>query len=106
MPAARELGHLLGVVVAFKGHVLGFGRRLHLLEQRVQREADPGNHDGPRFDAAMPVDAFFERCDLEQTIEIEGHGLGHFALHLARVQGEVRKLVAFCAGSSLSVPNS
>ena len=76
--------HLLAVVVGFKGHVLGFGRRLHLVQQRAQREADPRHDNGPPFRAAVPVDALFERSDLVQTVQVESFRLGHFAFHLQR----------------------
>src|SRR5579864_4384752 len=53
----NALGHLLSVVVTLEGYILRLRSRLHVFEQRVQRIADPWNHDRPGFDATVPVDA-------------------------------------------------
>src|SRR5258708_4418211 len=76
--------HLLLVVVALERHVLCFGRRLHLLEQRVERKADPRNYHGPTFHATHPVNTLFERRNLEKGVVVESDRLGYFAIYLQR----------------------
>src|SRR5437016_10705772 len=76
--------HLLLVVVALERQILRFRRRLHLLEQRVERKADPRNYHGPTFHATHPVNTLFERRDLEKGVVVESRRLGYFAIYLQR----------------------
>ena len=43
-------------------------------------KADPGDYDGPRFDAAMPVDALFERRHFHDFGQVENLVLRHRTL--------------------------
>src|SRR5437879_1471708 len=76
--------HLLLVVVALERHILRFRRRLHLLEQRVERKADPRNYHGPTFHATHPVNTLFERRNLEKGVVVESCWLTHFTVYLQR----------------------
>ncbi len=58
---ASRLRHLAEVVIAFEGDELGFRGRLDEFCENVERVANPGHDDGPRFDAAMAVDALLKR---------------------------------------------
>ena len=80
----RLRGPLLhfGVVVGEELDVLGAGQRVALLDELRERVADPGNDHAPGLDAAMAVDAVFERAQLEQVVDVEGERLGDFALDL------------------------
>jgi len=73
------LRHLLRVVKALKGHVFCFGGGFDELENGIERVADPGDHDGPAFDAAMAIDALFERGQLENFVQREFAGSFDFA---------------------------
>ena len=57
---------------------LGIALRLHRIDQRGQRKADPRHHHRPRLDAAEAIDALFERCELEQFFDVEHFRLQHF----------------------------
>ena len=72
------------VVVGDELNIFGAGQRVALLDEFRERVADPRNHHAPGLDAAMTVDAIFERAQLEQVFDIEGQRLGHFAFHLYR----------------------
>src|SRR5260370_25074430 len=64
-------GHLAWIVVAFEGDETRLRRRLDEVSQRAEGNTDPGNHDGPALDAAVAVDALFERRELEDLVHGE-----------------------------------
>src|ERR1700730_6244478 len=68
---ASRFWHLLEVVKALEGHVLRLRRGLDELDQGVEGVADPGHDDRPTLHAAMAVDAFFERRELQDFLDGE-----------------------------------
>jgi len=46
-------------------------RRLDELCEGAEGKTNPGNDNGPTLDAAMAVDAFFERSELEDFVHRE-----------------------------------
>jgi len=98
------LRHLLRIEVALEGDEFGLGRRLDELDEIAEGKTDPGNNDGPGFDAAMAIDAFLERA-ISDFVHGELAGLFDFAFDGDRPRG-VLKFLEFFAGSPLSVPNS
>src|SRR2546425_9671 len=50
--------------------VLRLRRRLDPLEQRREREADPGDDHGPSLDAAERVDALLDGEEPEQLVDV------------------------------------
>ena len=76
VPAGR---HLLRIVEGLECDELCFRCGLHLLDERVQRKADPGDHDGPGLHASVAVDALFERRHLHDRADVEDLGLIHGA---------------------------
>jgi hypothetical protein len=51
--------------------VLRAAQRLDLLQQGRHRNAQPGNHHAPAFDAAQAVDALFQRCQFQDVFDAE-----------------------------------
>src|SRR5581483_6842981 len=49
-----------------------------------QRETDPRNHHGPALDAAMPVNALFQRVRFQNAVNVERERLLHQAFHADR----------------------
>src|SRR5260370_18564096 len=64
-------GNLAWIVVALEGDETRPRRRLDEVWQRAEGKTDPGNHDGPALDAAVAVDALFERRELEDLVHGE-----------------------------------
>ena len=60
---------------------MALGSGSHWLDELGERVADPGNDHAPGLDAAMAIDAVFERAQLEQRFDVEGLGLLHLAVH-------------------------
>src|ERR1700730_5831426 len=75
------LGHLLDVVITLESNEVGLGGGLYLFEQRAQRVADPRHHDRPSLHAAVPVDSFFERRQLQDLLHAELTRLCSLAFH-------------------------
>src|SRR5215467_6805074 len=74
--------HVFRVVIGFESHELGFAGRLDLFEQSAQRESDPRHDDRPCLDAAMAVDALFERREFRDGVQVDGFGLHYLAADL------------------------
>src|ERR1700746_2145620 len=64
----RGVRHLLWIVETLEGHVFGFGQRFDEFENGAERVADPGNDDGPAFNAAVAVNALLERSELQDFV--------------------------------------
>ena len=77
---AAPQGHLLLVEIRFECDVAGRRSGLHQLCQRAERIADPRHYDRPSLDAAVAVNALFERRELQDFVHREFAGLGDFAL--------------------------
>ncbi len=69
-----EAGHLRRSFDRRESDVFRRSQRLAALEQSGEREAGPGDHHRPGFDAAHAVDAFFQRLALEDVFEREVSG--------------------------------
>jgi hypothetical protein len=108
--ASRAPGALAGHLLRAAGgelHVLRREVRLEaLLQQRRQRKAEPRDHHRPAFDAAHPVDAFLERRQLHQLVEVEVRGCCAFALDPQTATAADENCRYWLAGSALPVPNS
>ena len=87
--------HLLGIEIALEGDEFGLGRGLDELDEIAKGKTDPGNNDGPGFDAAMAIDAFLERGDFQDFVHGELAGLFDFALDGDRPRGGVEVLGVF-----------
>jgi len=89
MPAYFCLRHLLGIEIALEGNEFGLGRGFDELDEIAKGKTDPGNNDGPGFDAAMAIDAFLERGDFQDFVHGELAGLFDFALDGDRPGGGI-----------------
>lgn len=68
-------GHFLPSRHGLEGNVFRVTQRLHLVEQRGEREPDPGDDHRPRFDATHAVVPILERYG-EQILQSEFLRLG------------------------------
>jgi len=75
------------------------------LEDIRERDANPGHHHRPAFDAAHPEDTLFERMRIDEIVKLILRRLGDQPSMLTR-QGRDRQAVALAAGSDLLGPNS
>src|SRR5436189_972650 len=71
--------YLLAVKKSDELSVLGFRRRLRAIDQRAQWKPDPRDHHRPSFNAAMAIDALFERREFHQRIDVDDLRLLDFA---------------------------
>ena len=55
--------------------VFGAGEGLAEIDELGERIAVPGDDHGPGFDAAMAVDAGFERAVVDEVVDVDGLGL-------------------------------
>src|SRR5271155_3757502 len=97
------LRHLFGIVEALESDVLRIRKRVHSLDQRIQRKPDPRHDDGPCFDAPVSVDSLFERCDFEKTVQIEHLGLRDSAFD-GDCPGDRAKVLRVMRGITLRGP--
>src|ERR1035441_4317998 len=72
--------HLLRVVESLERDVFRLWVRLDLFEKRAEREANPGDYEGPALDTAMAVNALFKRRELHDGVKVESFGFGDFAV--------------------------
>ena len=70
-PKARPLFNF-AAEIAEELDVLGFGKRIALLDQLRERVADPGYDHAPTLDAAEAVGAVFKWPEFEQGVDVEG----------------------------------
>src|SRR5260370_3562259 len=98
-----SLWHLVRIIEALESYVLRARKRVHNLDQGTQRKADPWHDDGPSFDAPVSVDSFFERGDLQKSVEIEHLGLGDSAFNRDR-PGDCSKVLCVVCGIAFCGP--
>src|SRR6266481_9103039 len=63
--------HLARIVIAFESDETRLRGRLDEIDQRAERKTDPGNDNRPALDAAVAVNALFERRELEDLVNGE-----------------------------------
>ena len=91
-------GHFLGPEDGLEGDELGARAETQSPNNLAQRHADPRDHHGPSFDAAKPVDPFFQAVRRNQVVNIVDAGVFHRAfdrngpgpwLEIARILGRI-----------------
>jgi len=73
--AGGEVGHLLCVLEGDELDVFGAGEGLAEVDELGEGVAVPGDDHGPGFDAAVAVDAAFERAVVDEVVDVDGLGL-------------------------------
>ena len=97
--------HLARIIVGLESDELGFFGGLGEFQDVAERIADPGNHDGPAFHAAMAINALFEWSELQNVVHAVLGGLFHFTFDGDGPRGSA-EFAGVAGGSPLSVPNS
>src|SRR5207248_9686933 len=91
-PRPASLRHLPRIVITLEGNELSLGCRFNQLYEIAERKANPGNHNGPRFHAAVAVDALLKRRYLQDFLHGELARLGDVSFHGNHPVGSVELL--------------
>src|SRR5277367_5042771 len=75
----RAFRHLFYVVITFESDKCRLGSRLGQFDEVAERISDPGHDNGPRFDAAMTINALLQRSDLQDFVHRKLPRLFHLA---------------------------